>query len=101
MANERIPSEKPEIANYMQGKIRRTAAIKTIYVQDVDAWEAMKAWAEDNGMSVSECVMAGFQLLVSENCPRCTRIAAILASGSIVAKTVDTSEPAKVKKGKK
>lgn len=86
MANVRPESKKPEVANYMQGKIERRAAIKTIYVQNVDEWETMKEWAEENGMSVSECVMAGFQLLISENCPRCTRIAAILASGSISVK---------------
>jgi hypothetical protein len=74
---------KPEVANYMQGKIKRSAAIKTIYVQDVDQWEVMRAYAEEQGMSVSECVMAGFELLINENCPKCKRIAAILATGSV------------------
>jgi len=100
MANERRPTEDaPEIANYMQGKIKRTAAIKTIYVQDVDKWEAMKAWAEEMGMSVSEAVMAGFELLVNNQCPSCTRIAAILMTASTKA-VVKASGSVKVKSKK-
>jgi hypothetical protein len=88
MANVRKQSEpKPEVANYMQGKIKRTSTLKTIYVQDADAWEEMRAWAEAHGMSISETVMAGFEKLVNETCPRCTRIAAILSTGSIKVKS--------------
>jgi NAD(P)H-dependent FMN reductase len=78
MANRREPSETPEVANYMQGKIKRVASIKTIYVQDTDQWELAKAYAVARGLSMSELLMAGVDKLINESCPVCARISQVL-----------------------
>jgi hypothetical protein len=87
MANRREPTEeRPEIANHMHGKIKRVSSIKTIYVQDVEKWERARVFAESQGLSMSELLMAGVEKLVEEKCPVCTRISEVLSSGSMVLK---------------
>ena len=84
MANKRQPTApQPEVANAMQGHINRVASQKTIYVPDVAQWEAWRELAQEQGISMSEAITAGLELLFNEECPRCKRIANILATGSV------------------
>ena len=94
MANRRNPTEpKPEIANAMQGHISRVATQANLYIPDVEQWQEWKAYAQEQGLSMSELVCAALTSYVEKECPRCKRIAAILATGSVVAE-----KPAKAKK---
>lgn len=83
--NKRIPtSPMPEVANAMQGHIKRTATQANLYIPDVEQWAEWKGYAQEQGLSMSELVCAALTSYVQQECPRCKRIAAILATGSVV-----------------
>lgn len=87
MANRRNPTAPvAEVANAMQGHIKRVATQANLYIPDVEQWQEWKVYAQEQGLSMSELVCAALTAYVQEECPRCKRIAAILATGSVVAK---------------
>ncbi len=90
--NERKPTEtRPEVTNYGHGSIKKERTQKNVYVQDPAKWEALNQYAVEHGMSQSEVIFAGLELLIAHKCHTCARISELLqASGSII-----------VKKGKK
>lgn len=78
------------VANYGHGKIERpVATVKTIYVQDVDLWRAMKDSAAEQGISASEFIARAIHAALNPTeCAKCKRVSEILSAGSqkVVAK---------------
>lgn len=104
MANARLETPiVPEVANAMQGHIKRASAQKTIYCPDVATWESYRVLAQEQGVSMSEAIFAGLKLFFTQECPKCALFANILATGSVKPTEVvaEPTTPARKRKGKK
>jgi hypothetical protein len=77
-----------EISNYGHGEVKTPKPIRnmrTIYVQDMAAYESAQAHAAELKLSMSEFIARAITAYMNPDvCPRCSRVAELLATGGSI-----------------
>lgn len=96
--NVRATQINATVARYGHGAVGEARpTTKGVYVQNPADWAKLTQYADDHSMSVSEVIFTALELLISNKCKTCARIAEVLSTANAVVASGEVT----VKAGKK